>query len=210
MVAPEYTHSTKAPYPAALEDCYAALLWLKQNAARLGVRPDQLMVGGVSAGGGLAAALAIYARDKGEVAIAFQLPLYPMLDDRMMTASARDNDAPMWNTRSNEAAWKLYLGDLYGSDNVPAYAAPARLTDAVGLPPAFTFVGGIEPFCDETVLYFQMLRASGVNAECTVFDGCFHAFNKIGPYTTPAKEAEAALREHFKYAAEHYFAPQPD
>lgn len=88
VVAPDYSLSPEAPYPAALEDCYTALLWLKNNAARLGVRSDQLMVGGVSAGGGLAAALAIYARDKNEVAIAFQMPLYPMLDDRMMTPSS--------------------------------------------------------------------------------------------------------------------------
>ncbi|NLC33640.1 MAG: alpha/beta hydrolase [Clostridiales bacterium] len=210
VVAPAYRHSPKAPYPAALEDCYTALLWLKHNALRCGLRPDQLMVGGVSAGGGLAAALAIYARDKGEVAIAFQMPLYPMLDDRMITESSRDNDAPLWNTRSNIAAWTLYLGEIYGSGQVPAYAAPARLRQAHGLPPAFTFVGSIEPFRDETVLYFQMLREAGIEAECIVYEGCFHAFNKIGRYTTPGKQANAALLKHFQYAAEHYFAPQPD
>lgn len=104
-----------APYPAALEDCYTALLWLKNHAAEYGIRSDQLIVGGDSAGGGLTAALTIYARDKKEVSISFQMPLYPMLDDRMLTESSKENDAPVWNTKSNENGWKLYLGELYGT-----------------------------------------------------------------------------------------------
>ena len=210
VVAPDYCLSVNAPYPAALEDCYTALLWLKENAPVLGVRTDQLMVGGDSAGGGLAAALTIYARDKGRVAIAFQMPLYPMLDDRMITKSSQNNDAPVWNTKSNENAWKLYLGSLHGTDNVPTYAAPGRLVDFHNLPPAFTYVGSIEPFCDETINYMEQLKAAGVSVTYKVFKGCYHAFDIIGSKSSPAKEAKALLMENFRYAVNHYYAGQPD
>ncbi len=209
IVSPDYCLSVDNPYPAALEDCYAALLWLRDHASSLGVCKDQLMVGGNSAGGGLAAALTIYARDKGEVSIAFQMPIYPMLDDRMMTKSSRDNDAPVWNTRSNETGWKLYLGSLYGTEEVTAYAAPARLNDFRDLPPAFTFVGSIEPFCDETVDYMERLKAAGVPVTYKVFDGCYHAFDIISKQSSPAIEAKTWMMESFRYAVENYFAEQP-
>ncbi len=208
IVAPDYRLSVEAPYPAALEDCYTALLWLKNHAASLGVRDNQLMVGGFSAGGGLAAALAIYARDKGEVSIAFQMPIYPMLDDRMITGSSRENDAPVWNTRSNETGWRLYLSSLYDTDEVPAYAAPARLLDFRGLPPAFTFVGSVEPFFDETVEYMERLKAAGVPVNYKVFDGCFHAFDTVAKTSAPAIEAKKIMTDHLRYATEHYFAEQ--
>lgn len=210
VVAPDYRLSTEAPYPAALEDCYTTLFWLAEHTSDLGVRADQLMVGGESAGGGLAAALTIVARDKGEVAIAFQMPLYPMLDDRMITNSSQNNDAPVWNTKSSEISWRLYLGDLYGKDQVPAYAAPARLKDFQDLPPAFTFVGSIDPFHDETLTYMQQLRAAGVPVKFRVFDGCFHGFDVIANKSTPAQEAKALLMENIAYALSHYFAEQPD
>lgn len=209
IVAPDYCLSVEKPYPAALEDCYAALLWLRDSASSLGVRSNQLMVGGKSAGGGLAAALSIYERDRGEVSIAFQMPLYPMLDDRMITQTSRDNDAPLWNTKSNENGWKLYLGPIYGTENVPAYAAPARLNDFHGLPPAFTFVGGIEPFCDETAYYMERLKDAGVPVTYKVFDGCYHAFDVIANKSSPAVEAKKLMMESLRYAVEHYFAEQP-
>ena len=114
IVAPDYRLSVEKPYPAALEDCYAALLWLKDHASSLGVRENQLMVGGYSAGGGLAAALAIYARDKGEVSIAFQMPIYPMLDDRMITGSSRDNDAKKLMTEHLRYAAEHYFAGQVG------------------------------------------------------------------------------------------------
>ncbi len=202
VIAPAYRLSAEAPYPAALDDCYEALLWLWDNAGKLGVRRDRIMVGGDSAGGGLAAAAAIRARGDSRVRIACQLPLYPMIDDRMTTDSARSNSAPVWSSRSNESGWKLYLGDLYGSDDVPPEAAPARLTDYSGLPPAFTFVGSIEPFRDETVEYMENLKASGVSAEYTVFDGCYHAFDIMCPKSEPAQKATAQLLDYFRRAAE--------
>ncbi len=209
VVAPDYRLSTDAPYPAALEDGYAALLWLKAHGGEYGVRADQLMVGGASAGGGLTAAVALYARDHGEAAVAFQMPLYPMLDDRMRTASMAGNDAPAWNARSNDAAWRLYLGPLFGGAQVPAYAAPARAEDLAGLPPACSFVGGVDPFRDETVAYFDRLRECGTAAEVRVFDGCFHGFDVICPRSRAAREAVGFLLDRFRYAAGHCFAQQP-
>ena len=108
VLAPGYRLSLQSPYPAAMDDCYAALLYLKEHAAALGVRSDQIMVGGESAGGGLCAAVCIRARDTGEVNVAFQMPLYPMLDDRD-TETSRENHGRVWNTRRNHLAWRLYL-----------------------------------------------------------------------------------------------------
>ena len=210
IVSPDYRLSLEAPYPAAVEDAYSALCWMKKHAEELGINPDQLMVGGESAGGGLTAALCIYARDKKEVSIAFQMPLYPMLDDRMITPSSQYNDAPMWNTKSNEIAWKQYLGKLYRTDDVPVYAAPSRLKDFKGLPPAFTFVGDIEPFCDETVSYMENLKKAGIRAHCKVFKGCFHGFDVVVSKSKPAKAARRLMIQELKYALEHDFARQPE
>lgn len=207
IVAPDYTNSTTAPYPAALNDCYLALQWLKDNGSSYGMRSDKIFVGGNSAGGGLCAALSLLARDKGEINIAFQMPLYPMIDDRMITESSQNNDAPIWNTKSNEVGWRLYLGDLYQTDNVPKYAAPARETDYSNLPPTLTYVGDIEPFTDETLIYIKNLQDAGVEVTYKVYEGCFHGFDLFS-YTTPAKQARQFLSEGFMYAVENYTAPQ--
>jgi acetyl esterase/lipase len=209
VVSPDYTRSMDAPYPAALDDCYLALRWLKEHCMDYGVRSDQLFVGGDSAGGGLAAALSLYARDRDEVSIAFQMPLYPMLNDRT-TESSQDNNAPVWNTKSNALAWKLYLGELYGTDAVPKYAAPARETDYAGLPPTLTFVGSIEPFRDETVRYAEMLRAAGVETAFHVYDGCFHAFELVGHKTGIGRQAIDFLMSNFMHAVATYTKPQPE
>jgi acetyl esterase/lipase len=207
IVAPDYRLSIEAPYPAALEDCYEALLWMKDNAVELGIRDNQLMVGGESAGGGLAAALTLYARDKGEVNIAYQMPLYPMIDDRMTSESAKDNNAPVWNPDSNEWAWKLYLGELYEKD-VPAYAAAARAADYRNLPPTFTFVGDLEPFRDETIEYVENLRKAGVPVDFELYKGCYHAFDIMCPKSEVGKRAISFFMDSFKYAVEHYYAEQ--
>lgn len=167
VVTPEYRLSKEAPYPAALLDCYAALKYIKNNGAELGINTSQIMVGGESAGGGLAAAVCMYARDKGEVNIAFQMPLYPMLDDRD-TPSSQNNHAPVWNTKRNHIGWKAYLGEFWKKE-VPAYAAPARQTDYSNLPPAYTFVGDIEPFYWETLMYIENLKKAGVEAKADVY-----------------------------------------
>ncbi|MCM3781356.1 alpha/beta hydrolase [Neobacillus mesonae] len=207
IIAPDYRLSIDAPYPAALEDCYDALLWMKEHASELGIRTDQIMAGGESAGGGLTAALTLYARDKGEVNIAFQMPLYPMIDDRMLNESAKDNNAPIWNSSFNEWAWKLYLGDLYGKE-VPPYAAAARAANFTNLPPTVTFVGDIEPFRDETIQYVEQLRKAGVPVHFELYTGCYHGFDTINPSAEVSKRATAFFIDTFKYAADHYYAEQ--
>ena len=208
VVAPDYRKSLDVPYPAAINDCYAALLWMKEHAANLGIRDDQLIVMGQSAGGGLTAAVSLMARDRGDVRIAFQMPLYPMIDDRMITESARDNNAPVWSSKHNRLAWDLYLGDLSGAE-VPTYAAPARETDLTNLPPTATFVGGLDPFRDETIQYVERLRAAGVAVEFRLFERCFHGFDGIGAKTKVGREANAFVHAQFAHAVDNCFAKQP-
>lgn len=208
IVAPDYTSSLVKPYPAAFMDCYDILCWMKEKAHTLGVRDDQLFVGGGSCGGGLTAAISLYARDTKEVNIAFQMPLYPMIDDRMNTYSAIDNNAPVWDSINNELGWKLYLDDLFESDNVPKYAAPAREIDYSNLPPTFSFVGEIEPFHDETVTYMKNLREAGVKTHFSVYSGCYHGFDTICPKSEKGKSAKKEMLRVFKYATENYFAKQ--
>jgi len=196
VVMPDYCRSTEAPYPAALEDCYTALLWMRHHAESLHIRSDRFFTGGNSAGGGLCAALSLYARDKGEVNIAFQMPLYPMLDDRMLTPSAFENDAPVWNSEANRAAWDLYLRGIAPQDISP-YAAPGRADHLHGLPPAFSFVGDLEPFYDETVIWFRKLKYAGIPAQLEIFKGCYHAFDLISYFSKPAKLARALMMEAF-------------
>ena len=210
VVAPDYRLAPEAPYPAALDDCALALRWLRDNASDLGVRDDQLAVAGNSAGGGLAAALTLRERDLGEVAIAFQVPLYPMLDDRCATASALDNDAPVWDSVTNRNAWKVYLGDLSGSDQVPPYAAPARAADLSGLPPAFTYVGDLEPFRDEVVAYVERLRAAGVPVEFEVVPGAYHGFDVVAPGAPVSRRMLEAQSAWLRMAVRTWFAPQPE
>jgi len=206
VISPEYRLAGKAPYPAALEDCYAALLYMKEHAAALGCASDQIMVGGESAGGGLTAALCMLARDRGEVNIAFQMPLYPMLDCRD-TASSRDNHGISWNTKRNHAAWKLYLRSVAGE--VPPYASPARQTDYSRLPPAYTFVGSTEPFHCETLAYVDQLQKAGVPAQMNVYPTGFHAFDMLLPFLRIGRQAKSAFEQQYVYAAQHYRAGQP-
>ena len=204
VVSPDYRLSIDEPYPAAINDCYSALLWMKENAEELGIADNQFFVGGDSAGGGLTAAVSLMARDRGDVNIAFQMPFYPMIDDRMTTPSSQNNDAPIWNTKANEIAWKLYLGELFGSDEVPVYAAPARETNYANLPPTYTFVGSIEPFFDETKIYIENLKRDGTPATIDIYEGCFHAFDLLCSKTNIARTAKQKYIEAFKHAAEIY------
>ncbi len=208
FIVPDYRLSIEAPYPAALEDSYTALLWMKNHAKELGIRDDQLMVGGDSAGGGLTAGLTLYARDKGEVNIAFQMPLYPMLDDRMITESSKENNAPVWNSKSNYNAWKLYLGNLFETPLVPYYAAAARAIDYSNLPPTATFVGDLEPFRDETIQYVENLKNAGVPVQFELYKGCYHGFDQMRPGAKVSKKAIDFLADSFKFAVDHYYAEQ--
>jgi acetyl esterase/lipase len=208
IIAPDYRKSFEAPYPAAANDGYGALLWLAKNAEALGVREDQIFVMGMSAGGGLTAAVSLMARDRADVRIAHQFPLYPMLDHRMITASSQDNDAPLWGSRHNRIAWDLYLRGLPGGE-VPAYASPALATDFSNLPPTTTFVGDLDPFRDETEAYANALRAAGVEVELRRYPRCYHGFDLVRPGAKVSRDANGFLCERFAQAVDRDFAKQP-
>lgn len=207
VVSPEYRLAGTAPYPAALYDCHYALAYLRDHAGELGVRSDQIMVGGESAGGGLAAALCMYEKDTAGVNIAYQMPLYPMLDCED-TETSRDNHAPVWNTKRNHYGWKKYLRGI-GGGQVPCYASAARRKAWDGLPPMYSFVSTAEPFYAETVTYAENLKKSGVEAQVDIYPGLFHAFDMLCPFLKVSRQAAARFEEHFAYAQKHYFAENP-
>ena len=178
VVSVEYRLAPEHPYPAALHDCYAALAWLHAEATSLGVDTARVAVSGASAGGGLAAAVALLARDRGGPPLCFQILHIPELDDRLATPSMRKFvDSPMWNRPLAEQSWKAYLGDLCGADDVPVYAAPARavdLGDLGGLPPAYVSTAENDPLRDEGVEYALGMLRAGVSVELHQFPGTFH------------------------------------
>jgi acetyl esterase/lipase len=181
IAAVSYRLSPDDPYPAALDDAYAALRWLHGSAGELNIAPDRIAIGGNSAGAGLAAGLVLAAHDWGEVPVAFQLLFYPMLDDR--TAKRADIDPArlrLWNNRSNLYGWTAYLGHEPGGDGVPDYAAPARRQQLAGLPPAWIGVGTCDLFHDEDTAYARRLSAAGVPCTLKVVDGAFHGFDLVG------------------------------
>jgi acetyl esterase/lipase len=175
VVSVEYRLAPEHPFPAGLEDCYAALVWLHDQADALGVDPARVAINGGSAGGGLAAGLALLARDRGGPAICFQYLGIPELDDRLDTPSMqRFHDTPMWSRPQAEQSWAWYLGDAHGSDDVSPYAAPARATDVAGLPPAYISTMEFDPLRDEGIFYALKLLAAGVSVELHSFPGTFH------------------------------------
>lgn len=193
-VSVEYRLAPETSYPGALDDCYAGLRWVAQHAEELGVDRDRLGVAGVSAGGGLAAALALLARDRGEVPLRFQLLDCPMLDDRQETVSSQLDGLAIWNRDSNSFGWRSYLGGRYGSDDVPAYAAPARAEDLRGLPPTLVCVGGADGFRDEDIVYASRLGQAGVPTELHVFPGAPHGVSMFAG-TSIAQRYTAAIED---------------
>ncbi|MCB5169052.1 alpha/beta hydrolase [Streptomyces bambusae] len=193
VVSVEYRLAPQARYPEPLEDCYAGLLWAAGNADRLGVDPDRIVVGGKSAGGGLAAALALLVRDRGGPALIGQLLLCPMLDDRGVTFSSRQMaGVDLWDRTSNTTAWQALLGDRWGDEELPPYAAPARAVDLSGLPPAYVDVGAAETFRDEDVAYADALWRAGGQAELHVWPGAFHGFDSVAPRAAVSRDAAQA------------------
>jgi len=178
----EYRLAPEHPFPAPIEDCYAGLRWFASAADELGIDSTRIAVGGGSAGGGLAAGLALVARDRGEVEVCFQLLVFPMLDDRNATRSSHAiADARVWNRAANLAGWNAYLEGNAGGDDVSPYAAPARATDLAGLPPAYINVGTLDLFLDEDIAYAQALLAANVPTELRVYPGAFHGSNAMVP-----------------------------
>jgi acetyl esterase/lipase len=195
----EYRRAPEHPYPAALDDCYAALQWVGRNAREIGVAPEAIGIAGLSAGGGLTAALALMARDRGEM-VRFQLLDSPMLDDRRRTPSSREPDLQVWSRESNEYGWRSYLGERYGTDDVPDYAAPARAEDLTNLPPAFVAVGSVDGFRDEDIEYATRLSQAGVPTELHVYPGVPHGFGMFADIPAArqmARDAEAWLARQF-------------
>jgi acetyl esterase/lipase len=188
----DYRVAPENPFPAPVEDCYAALKWLFAHAGELGVDPSRIAIGGASGGGGLAAGLALLARDRKEVRIAFQLLIYPMIDDRNVTpASYAITDPRMWNRESNRLGWRAYLGRDGGGDGVSPYAAASRATDLTNLPPAYIPVGALDLFVDENIEYAQRLIQAGVPTELHVYPGAFHGFDMFAPHAKVSKQFKA-------------------
>lgn len=190
IVTVEYRLAPEATYEQSCADVYAGLRWLHANAADLGVEPSLIAVMGESAGGGHAALLALNARDRGEIPLAFQMLVYPMLDDR--TGSSRRVPSPMgdfiWTAEYNRLGWRSFLGQEPGTALVPAEAVPARRTDLRGLPPTFIGVGSVDLFAEEDIDYARKLVDAGVPTELLVVPGAFHGFDGIASETSVAKK----------------------
>ncbi|MFE7315986.1 alpha/beta hydrolase [Streptomyces sp. NPDC057555] len=193
VVSVEYPLAPQARYPEPVEDCYAGLVWVAAHAAELGIDADRVIIGGKSAGGGLAAALALLTRDRGGPAPIGQLLLCPMLDDRNNTFSSHQMaGTDTWDRTSNATAWQALLGDRYGAEDLPAYAAPARATDLSRLPPAYIEVGSAETFRDEDVAYANAIWQAGGQAELHVWPGACHGFDTLAPQAVLSQDAHTA------------------
>lgn len=192
----EYRLSPEVRYPKALQDVYAGLVWLHQHAAELGVETSRIAVMGESAGGNLAAAVCIYAREKGGPSISKQLLIYPMLDDHSVQAEKTTAQYHTWRDVDNETGWDAYLGPgVRGTDNVPATASPSRLADATGLPPVYIEVGELDLFRDENVAYANKFWKAGLSVELHVFPGLPHGYDLMLPLVAGTQEAlECRLR----------------
>jgi acetyl esterase/lipase len=174
VAAVDYRLAPKHPYPAALEDCYEALAWLTRLP---GIDPTRVAIGGASAGGGLTAALALLARDRGELAPLLQLMVYPMVDDRSCDRpGVRNRNYRMWNPNTNRLGWTAYLN---GAD--PQVAVPSRHDDLSGLPPAWIGVGTLDPLHEENVEYARRLKDAGVACDLDIVTGAFHGFDIVAP-----------------------------
>ena len=201
VVDVDYRLAPENPFPAGFDDCYAAFEWTAEHAAELGVDTARLAVGGNSAGGGLAAAVALAARDRAGPTLAFQLLIYPVLDDRLTTQSVREmTDTPMWDAPSCVRMWQHYLGDRAGGPDVSPYAAPLRAADKpdglTGLPPAYVLACELDPLRDEDIAYAVALMAAGVSVDLRVAAGTYHGFDEMSAAISKRATAEiaAALR----------------
>ncbi|AST90820.1 MULTISPECIES: alpha/beta hydrolase [Sutcliffiella] len=192
VVSVDYRLAPEHPYPAPLEDCYAALQWFAKKVDELGVDASRIGVGGQSAGGGLTAALALLARDRNGPELCFQMPLYPMIDDKNNSPSSLEITGNLiWNHDLNEKGWSMYLNGKNGKDDVPAHAAPSRATDLTNLPYTYTCVGQLDPFRDETLDYVKRLCQAGVDVEFHLYPGAYHGFETLNPAAAVSQRALA-------------------
>ncbi|KPN95958.1 alpha/beta hydrolase [Lysinibacillus sp. ZYM-1] len=195
VVSVDYRLAPEHPYPAAIEDCYAGLVWMTAEAPSLGIDVKRVAIAGASGGGGLTAALALMARDKGGPSIIFQMPLYPMLDNRNETPSSYEitDVHATWSRSNNLTAWRMYLGEEKDTNELSPYAVPSRADNLAGLPPTYTCIGQLDLFRDETFDYVTRLAQAGVDVEMNLYPGSFHCFEVFVP------EAEVSQRASQNY-----------
>jgi acetyl esterase/lipase len=207
IVSVDYRLAPETSFPGPIDDCYTALKWLHDEASALRVDPERIAIGGISAGGGLAASLGLLARDRGEVAVKFQALLQPMLDDRH---AAEDYEHPfageyLWRKEYNHFGWSALLGHEPGSNGVSPYAAAARAESLVGSPATFINVGAIDLFVEEDIEYARRLMRNGVPTELHVYPGACHGFQVLAPGSAVAKANDndvfMALRRAFGVSA---------
>jgi acetyl esterase/lipase len=201
VLSVNYRLAPKHPFPAGLEDSYAALIWAASHAEQMGINANRIAIGGASAGGGLAAALVQFAHDQHEITPIFQLLVYPMLDDRTaLRADLDDSNNITWNQKNNRFGWESYLGAKWGAKDLPAYAVPARRDDLSALPAAWVGVGELDLFHDEDVAYAHRLKACGVACELEVVPGAYHGFDVFDfgvPIVQKFHQSQfSALRHH--------------
>ena len=197
VVSVEYRLAPENPYPAQVQDCYEALVWMSKNAAELGFDTDRLAIVGGSAGGGLAIATALMARDQEFPKLSFQMANYPMIDDRNETPSSKEiTDVGIWDRKANIEAWDWYLG----GKNADEYAAPARAIDLSGLPPTFIDVGELDLFRDEDIEFAKRLLQAGVTTELHVYPGAYHASESFAPEAELSKQIWTKRIEALKRA----------
>jgi acetyl esterase/lipase len=198
VAAVDYRRAPEHPFPVPLHDCHDALAWLS---SRPEVDSSRVAIGGASAGGGLTAALALLARERGDVAPVLQLLSYPMLDDRTVVRTDLDeSNARLWNNAANRFGWESYLGTTPGSAGVSPLAAPARHEDLRGLPPAWIGVGSLDIFRDEDVTYAERLRRADVSCELLVVPGVFHGFDMVWPRAGVSRQFRDAQIEVLRTA----------
>ena len=197
IITVEYRLAPEFPDPYPVEDCYAGLVWTAEHAEELGIDPARIVIGGASAGGGLAAGTTLLARDRQGPALLGQLLVCPMLDDRDATTSTKQIDGVgVWDRASNVTGWTALLGDRTGTDDVSIYASPARATDLAGLPSTYIDCGSAEVFRDEDVAYATKLWEAGVNAELHVWAGGFHGFEMLAAHAA-VSQASVAARDNW-------------
>jgi triacylglycerol lipase len=196
IVSVDYRLAPETVFPGAVEDCYAGLAWTLTHADELGVDAGRIGVAGESAGGGLAAALALMARDRGEYALAFQHLIYPMLDDRTCVHPDPHPHAGefIWHAHNNRFGWTSLLGREPGGEGVSPYAAAARAESLAGLPPTFISTGALDLFLEEDLDYARRLLRAGIPTELHVYPGAFHAFD-LAPAAAVARQARRDSKE---------------
>jgi acetyl esterase/lipase len=197
-VSPDYRLAPEHPFPAALDDCMTTLEWMRTHADEFGIDPDRIAVMGMSAGGGLAAAVAQRSHDEG-IPLRAQVLVYPTIDDR---TALRDDHAGrgrlVWTPANNRFEWTSYLGRAPRMSDAPEYAAPARRADLTGLPPAWVGVGDLDLFYDEDVAYAEALSDSGVACELVTVSGMYHAADNFAPKAQSMQDFRRSMTEHLR------------